>query len=484
VNGLRQMWLVALREMRERSRSRAFRASLVLMILVVVAMVVLPSVLDSSAGKDIGITGAVPDGLSDAIQSQSDAVGIEAVIDRYADLPTGQQAVRDGDIDVLIVDAERLEWRRDVDQQLHGLVTGAIQVVAVRERAAQLGISPADMAVLLAPVPITNAELGQVEGRSPDDETAAFLMTVLLFMAISTYGAMVMSGVVEEKTSRVVEVLLARVPARNLLAGKIAGIGLLGLGQIALTVLVAVVSLTMVDSVDVPAARGTVLAWVVVWFVLGYALYATVFGALGALASRAEDAQSAAGPVSVVLVAAYFVSFAAIGSPDAGWAKLVSYFPATAPLAMPNRMAMGATAWWEPLLAVAITVAAIAGLVVFGGRVYSAGVLHSGPTLTVRAAYRGITSPDDLSSGTPRSHRVFANALRGRSQLPSASANGSNQRWTSAAVVAVGVAIALAVAAVTRDVVVGLAAGAGSFAVGTRVVRSRADREGLHHSHR
>ena len=214
-------------------------------------------------------------------------------------------------------------------------------------------------------------------------------MTVLLFMAISTYGAMVMSGVVEEKSSRVVEVLLARMPARNLLAGKISGIGLLGLGQIALTVLVALVALTVVDSVDIPAARGAVLAWVVVWFVLGYSLYATVFGALGALASRPEDTQSAAGPVTVVLVAGYFVSFAAIGSPDTAWAKLVSFVPATAPLAMPNRIAMGAAAWWEPLLAVALTLAAIAGLVVFGGRVYSGGILHSGPTLTLRAAWRG-----------------------------------------------------------------------------------------------
>ena len=82
-------------------------------------------------------------------------------------------------------------------------------------------------------MPVTNVELGQVAGRSPDDETAAFIMTDPALLAISTYGAMVLSGVVEEKSSRIVEVLLARMPARNLLAGKIAGIGLLGLAQIA-----------------------------------------------------------------------------------------------------------------------------------------------------------------------------------------------------------------------------------------------------------
>ena len=76
-----------------------------------------------------------------------------------------------------------------------------------------------------------------------------------------------------------------------------------------------------------------------------------------------------------MLVLVYFVSFAAIGSPDTTWAHLVSWFPATAPIAMPTRIAMGAASWWDPLVAVALTVAAIAGLVVFGGRVYAGAVL-------------------------------------------------------------------------------------------------------------
>ncbi len=90
------------------------------------------------------------------------------------------------------------------------------------------------------------------------------------------------------------QVLLARIPARNLLAGKVAGIGLIGLPQIGVTALVAVTATA--GSADLPAARGSVLAWAVVWFVLGYALYATAYGALGSLASRTEDAQSVAGP--------------------------------------------------------------------------------------------------------------------------------------------------------------------------------------------
>lgn len=394
MNGVRQGWLVAAREMRERSRSRAFRASLVLMILAVVGVIVVPAMLKTSGGtKDVGLTGAVPNELPRAIQDQSDAVGTTARVHRYDSLAAGEAAVRDRDIDVLLVDARRLEWHGQTDEQMQAVVTGAIQLVAVGERAAAAGISPDALRALVAPVPVENIALGSVAGRSPGDETAAMLMTVLLFIAITTYGNLVLTGVVEEKASRVVEVLLARMPARNLLAGKVSGIGLLGIGQIGVTAVAALVAIATVDSFDVPAVRGAVIAWAVVWFVLGYALYAMVYGALGSLASRTEDAQSVAGPVMVVLIVGYFASFAATGRPDSGLARLVSFFPATAPLAMPTRIAMGATAWWEPVLAVALTLAAIAALVQFGGRVYAGGILHTGPTLRLRDAWRGATAP-------------------------------------------------------------------------------------------
>ena len=393
MSGFRQIWLVALREMRERSRSRAFRVSVAVMILVVVAVIVLPSALDNGGGtKDVGLAGSTPTDLPDAITAQSQALGRKVRIHRYDSIAAGETAVRNQDIDVLVVDARRLEWRRQTDDQLRAVVTGAVQFVAVGERAAAAGISTDTLLTLVAPVPVEDVALGSVAGRSPDDETAAFVMTVLLFITITTYGNLVLTGVVEEKASRVVEVLLARMPSRNLLAGKVAGIGLLGLAQVGVTALIALAAITGANSVDIPAARGAVIAWAVVWFVLGYALYATVYGALGSLASRVEDAQSVAGPVQVVLLAGYFISFAAIGSPDSTWAKWVSYFPATAPLAMPNRIAMGATAWWEPVIAMTLTLGAIAGLVQFGGRVYTRAVLHRGPTLKLRDAWRGTTA--------------------------------------------------------------------------------------------
>jgi ABC-2 type transport system permease protein len=400
--------------MRERSRSRGFRAAMIAMLVVVVGMIVVPAMIDTGPGtKDVGVTGAVPDELARTISDQGEAVGTTVRVHRYDDLATGEEAVREEDVDVLVVDAQRLEWRGEPDEQLRAVVTGAIQVVAVQERAAAAGIDPDDLLALVAPVPVENVELAVVAGRSPDDEVAAILMTALLLVAIVTYGNLVLTGVVEEKSSRVVEVLLARMPARNLLAGKVTGIGLLGFAQFAVTALAALIAVVAVDSVDVPAVRGSVLAWVVVWFVLGYALYAMAYGALGSLASRTEDASSVAGPVSYVLIAAYWASYIAVSNdPDGGWSRLCSLFPATAPLAMPGRIALGAAAWWEPVLAVALTLAAIAGLVVFAGRVYTSAILHSGPTLKLRDVWRRTLATGPPAAGTTGArHRGLARAI-------------------------------------------------------------------------
>ena len=230
-------------------------------------------------------------------------------------------------------------------------------------------------------------------GRSPSDETAVTVMTLVLFFCISIFGAMVLTGVLEEKASRVVEVLLARMPARALLAGKIAGIGLLGLAQIGVTALAALVAVAAVPSIHIPAVGGTVLAWAVVWFVLGYALYATVYGALGSLGSRVEDAQSVAGPVMVILPVAYFASFLMIAQPASAAARAISYFPLTAPMAMPGRIAMGAAAWWEPVIAAILTLATTAALVLLAGRLYTNAILHAGPRLSLKDAWRSQATP-------------------------------------------------------------------------------------------
>jgi ABC-2 type transport system permease protein len=475
MNGVRQGWLVAMREMRERSRSRAFRLSVVLMIVAVAAILILPALLKPGGGpSDVGLTGSVPPALAAAIAGQAHAAGTTARVHSYASLAAGEQAVRNGHLDVLVVDAQRLEWQGQADEQLKAIVAGAIQLVTVRERATAAGISRGALAALLTPVPVTSAELGPVAGRSPGDETAVVVMTGVLFFCISVFGSLVLTGVLEEKASRVVEVLLARIPARVLLAGKIAGIGLLGLAQISVTALAALVAVTTVGSIDVPAVRGAVLAWVLVWFVLGYLLYATVYGALGSLGSRVEDAQSVAGPVTVVLIVAYFASFTMIAQPTSAAAKAISYFPLTAPLAMPGRIAMGATAWWEPVAAAVLTLATTAGLVLLAGRIYTSAILHGGPALSLKDAWRTTTTPSPSAAGTgapatqASPHKVRAAAGRRTTMTRT---DLTSHRVLMTVLIGTGVVLGVAVGVFTSDVILGVIAGAGFIAVATQLVK-------------
>jgi ABC-2 type transport system permease protein len=282
-----------------------------------------------------------------------------------------------------------------------------------------------------------------------------------------------LSGVVEEKSSRTVEVLLARMPARNLLAGKIAGIGLLGLAQVAATAIVALVAASLADSFDVPAVRSSVIAWAVVWFVLGYTLYAAVFGTLGSLASRTEDASSVSGPVSIILVLGFFLSFAAIGSADTTWARLVSWFPLTAPLAMPNRIAMGAATWWDPVAAALLALTTIAGLVVLGGRVYTRAILHTQATLTLGEAWRGAPVPSHpdvaATTGSPE-----------RKEVPAMTQPTTREARTQLILTVIAIAVGGVVFALTADFVLGVGVGAAVFALARQATnvwgRKRDDR--------
>jgi ABC-2 type transport system permease protein len=441
----------------------------------VAAVLIIPALLKPGGGtKDIGLTGPTAPALAATIQAQAQAAGVTVRVHPYASLAAGEQAVRQDRLNVLVAGAQRLEWQGRADPQLKAVLAGAIQLVTVRERAAAAGIRPEAAAALLAPVPVTSTELGHVAGRGPADELAVIVMTGVLLLCISIFGQMVLTGVLEEKSSRVVEVLLARIPARALLAGKIAGIGLLGLAQIAVTALAALVAVTAVGSIDLPAIRGSVLAWAVVWFVLGYALYATTFGALGSLGSRAEDAQSVAGPALVMLPVAYFASFFMITQPASAAAKAVSYFPLTAPFAMPGRIAMGATTWWEPLLAAALTLVTIIGLVRLAGRLYTNAILHSGPALSLKDAWRSTTT---AGPGPAPARAQAAKALLHRARTTTGGRTTmtrtdlSSHRLLITVLTGIGVALGIALAVLTSDVIIGVIAGTVFIAIAAQMVK-------------
>lgn len=391
-DGWRRTWVVATREVRERSRTRTFQWSTVVAVLAMVAIIVLPT-LGSDAPKTyrIGLAGTVAAGTADALAAQARAGDAAVRTTTYGTVAAGERAVRAHKVDVLLVDGTRLAWRVRADARLSTLVGNAVQAVRIHERAAAQGLSMQQVATLLAPVVMSSDVLGSAAGVDEHARDVAFWAVVLLFISVSVYGQMVLTGVVQEKQSRVAEVMLSRMRPRELLAGKVLGIGALGLAQFALLVVTAGVSMTAVNSVDTPHVAASLWVWLVLWFVLGYAFYSVVYAAFGALASRVEDASSAAAPISIVLFAGYFAALSALESPDSRLATVLSYLPPTAPMAMPLRMTLTNVATWQVLVAAALTGATVWVLVRFAGRVYTGAVLRTGTRIPLLAAWRGGT---------------------------------------------------------------------------------------------
>jgi ABC-2 type transport system permease protein len=370
----RAIELVARREIRDRLRSRAFLASTVIMLLLVGGSTALQGALSKEQTWRVAVTAPAPRGLAAALDRAAEPFDAKVRL-RVLDSAAGRRALADQDVDaLLLLSRDRLVFRGGVDTELAAVADTAVR--AVRRH--------------LPPAPeLTTATLDEGSTEASDPEIlVASLGAMTLLLALSFYGQWVLVGVVEEKSSRVVEVILSTVRPRHLLAGKVIGIGLLGFVQLALVGGLAA-TLLAVGVFDVPARLGGDVALMVPWFALGFALYAVAFAATGALASRQQDASTAGQPVTMTLVAVYFVGYAVLSSDADGLlAHALTLFPVSAPLVLPARNALVGVPLWEHVAAVVLVLAAIYALVRFAGRVYARGLLHGGPRLGARAAWR------------------------------------------------------------------------------------------------
>jgi ABC-2 type transport system permease protein len=273
-----------------------------------------------------------------------------------------------------------------------GAMTGLLQEAAGTRRVQDLVASneeAAEVLELLASEPLEVRNLNGAEDNEAELRgVIAFVGLILMYIAVLTYGSWMLSGVTEEKTNRVVEVLLSTLRPWQIFAGKLVGIGALGLGQLVILLTVALIGLRVTDAFEVPSLPLDSVVALVGWFILGFVLYATLFGAAGALVSRMEDAQSAAAPLSILAVVGYFLSFQALNEPDGVVAVMGTFIPFTAPYVAPIRLALRTIAPWEMALAVVITVASIAVMVRLAGRVYAGGLLRFGSKVKWREAFR------------------------------------------------------------------------------------------------
>jgi ABC-2 type transport system permease protein len=381
--------LVATREFTERLRSRAFLISNAAILGLLLIAGLLPVFLGDEEPSRVGVVGGQAQQVADVAQAQQATFGIEVVAVPLADRRAAEAALRADDVDVALVDGGTALTTTGIGRQLEALLTSAQNAVAVDAALAGAGLDLGGRAALLELEPLQVEQLERTGGLDVFDPAIGviFLAVFLLYGLLAIYGQWVAQGIVEEKQSRVVEVLLVTVRPSQLLAGKILGLGALGLAQVLLMGAAGVATLLVTDLVDVPAAAWRGLALVLPWYVLGFLMYATLFAVAGALVSRVEDVQSTTMPVILVLVLALFGAQVALSDPSGGLATFAGLFPLTAPIVLPVLVAVGAATWLEVVLAIVAAGGAIAVMLPFAARVYSGGLLRNRGRVSLREAW-------------------------------------------------------------------------------------------------
>lgn len=393
--------LIARREFVERGRSRVFMGVLVgSMILILVGMFAV-SLVDRPAPATtvaIALAGDYPPSLPAEVADAADTLGVTVVVVPSRTVAEARAMVQSDEVDAVLLDGTTILARGNPPPAVDAVLRRAATAAARGDIAAQLGLTQEQVREVLDPVRIEATDVAPaatVPTRDPAElarGAAAFASVVILFILVMAFGQFVGSAVVEEKQSRVAELVLAKVSTASMLVGKVLGIGGLGLVQLVVLGLTYLVGLQVFGqgsrAVEVFRLGFWPLTWLALWFVLGYLMYSFVFATMGATVSRLEDLQSLTYVPSVLLLPAYVVAGLSLTGAPTPLLAPMSMLPWWSPLLMPFRMVTGDALAWEVVVALAGSIGFIVLLVWVGARVYRGAALRVGGRVSFREAYR------------------------------------------------------------------------------------------------
>jgi len=383
--------LVTRREIAARLATKAFRIMTVAMVLVVVAFILVLKFAGGDSASSVGFTPSVAS-LQQPFASVAGALE-ETVTVSTVDAETGEQRVRDGELSALVTgtpDSLRVVVRESLSPDLRNALTVLVRQIALNQEIERVGGDPAEV------VAAVDAASFEVQSLEPPRDinlqrlVVGIIVGVVIYIALMVYGQLVAQGVVEEKSSRVVELLLTTIRPWQLMFGKVLGIGFAGLLQLLLVAVIGVGVGLATDTLTFPAGLAVGIAgWAVLWFLLGYVVYALMFAALAALVSRQEDVGGVTTPALMLIILPYVLGVSILpADPDSQLLGVLSLIPLFSPTLMPMRIAMGVAPAWEIALSVALTVGLAVALVFVAGRIYGNAVLRMGSRIRLRDAFR------------------------------------------------------------------------------------------------
>ena len=350
-------WLVAEREIGSKLRSKSFLISFgILFALALGGIIWAGFAAQNASGTPVAVT-------ADAQQLLPSTEGLE--ITEVRDRDAAEKLVTAGDVDAAVV--------ADSSSPVGYSVIAESDVPS----SLLLGLSVPPPVELLSPEDAPNI-LGYI---------AAIAFGVIFLFSAQLFGSTIAQSVVEEKQTRVVELLISAIPTRALLAGKVIGNTVLAMGQLLILAAIAVIGLTVTGQTELLQGIGAPIAWFAIFFLFGFILLAALFAAAAAMVSRQEDIGATTTPLIFLIMAPYFLVIFFWNNPTV--LTVMSYVPFSAPVGMPMRLFLGQAEWWEPLVSLAILLATCIAAIALGAKIYENSLLRMGARVKLREALRG-----------------------------------------------------------------------------------------------
>jgi ABC-2 type transport system permease protein len=379
---LRHPWqLVAQREISTKLRDKTFLGSTAFMLIVVLAATIIPALISGMGGKD---KIAVLDEAGTRIVAVADAIkgGDSYEATRTADVASAEQLVKSGEVKAALLpgkDGFEVLGKQRVETDLQNNLREAAVNLGMEQNAARAGLTPEQLRAgtqvqerLLDPGPLPEIVAGFVN----------IGLALIFYLTALSFGMMIAQSVVQEKESRVVEILAAAIPIRALLWGKVIGNTVLALGQIVVIAVASLIGLLVTDQADILKVIAPVAGWFVVFFVLGFVALAGLWAVAGSLATRQEDLSSTTLPGQMILMIPFF--FSAFAGAEAK--TVASFVPIASSMSMPGRMLTEHVPLWQPLAAIAILLVTTVLIIRLGARLYERTLLQTGRKLGYREA--------------------------------------------------------------------------------------------------
>jgi ABC-2 type transport system permease protein len=428
-------WLIVRREYLERIRSKAFIIMTMLMPVFMASTILIPAMLSgmkSGGTRRIVLVANNPD-VAEAVKQQ--LIAPQQISDKSPPTKAEPGASKSAEqapryaitIDTNTTDAERTALRQQItDGKIDGFLwltdndlaspkvvynakdvtdfgesielRNAVQTALTKRQLAQKGMSGAEVEDLLKPIDLDSIriEKGKEGASGISVFLVSFTMVMLLYVNMLVYGFAVMRSIIEEKSSRILEVLLSSVTSKQLLAGKIIGVGAVGLTQTIIWLLVALAfslpglmsSRSIMSNVQIPMAGIVAFA---VFFILGYFLYATMYAALGSMVNSDQEAQQVQWPAMLPIIFSIVLSTPVLQHPNSPLAFWTSMVPFYAPILMFVRVMVETPPAWQIIVCVALMLLTTWGLLGLSSRIYRVGILMYGKRPTLPELRRWLT---------------------------------------------------------------------------------------------